>query len=109
MGFTFSNIAKVSAQSAMAVGQAQAGGMGLGQKEANALAVTNLAQRDDGGKTISGLMGGAKQGGRLRGAAFKRDLMDIGQAALVKGPGRGASQSASSGLGGSGSILNKTV
>ena len=109
MGFTFSNIAKVGAQSAMAVGQAQAKGMGLGQKEANALAVTNLVQRDDGDKTIGVLMGGAKKGGRLRGAAFKQDLMDIGQAALVKGPGRGVGKSAASSLGGSGSILNKTV
>ena len=109
MGFTYANIAKVGAQSALALGQAQAGSLGLGQREANALGVTNLVQRDDGDKTIGTLLGSNKKGGRLRGAAFKQDLMAIGQAALVKGPGRGVGLSASSSLGGGGSIFSKIV
>lgn len=108
MGLTFSNIARIGAQSAMASGQAQANSLGLGQQEANALAVTSMVQRDDD-KTINTLMGGNKSGSRLRGNGLKSDLMAIGQAALVKGPGRGVGGSSSSSLGGGGSILSKTV
>ncbi|MFH1060352.1 MAG: hypothetical protein V1797_16945 [Pseudomonadota bacterium] len=107
MGLTFANIANVGAQTALATGQAQASSLGLGQTEAKALAVTSLVQRDED-KTINTLMGGAKSGGRLRGNGLKKDLMAIGQAALVKGPGRGAG-GGNSGLGGGGSILNTTV
>lgn len=106
MAFTFSNIAKVGAQSAMNLGLAQANSAGLGQTEANALGITNLMQKDDGSSLINTLMGSDKKdGSRLRGNGLKNDLMTIGQAALVSGPGRGAGLSSSSSLGGSGSIF----
>jgi hypothetical protein len=49
MSVTFSAMAGVASQSAMAFGQAQASSMGLGQTEANALAVTNLMGGDSSG------------------------------------------------------------
>lgn len=110
MAFTFSNIAKVGAQSALNLGLAQANSAGLGRSEANALGITNLMQQDDGSSLISTLMSGDKKdGGRLRGAGLKNDLMAIGQAALATGPGRGRGLSSSSSLGGSGSIFKTVV
>ncbi len=110
MAFTFSNIAKVGAQNAMNLGLAQANSAGLGQTEANALGITNLMQKDDGSSLINTLMGSDKKdGSRLRGNGLKNDLMTIGQAALVSGPGRGTGLSSSSSLGGSGSIFKTVV
>ena len=110
MAITFSGIANVAAQSAMNLGQAQASALGLGQTEANALGVTSLIQQDDQSSLVNTLLNsGQNSGNRLSGTAFKQDLMSIGQAALAIGPGRGAGLSASSSLGGSGSILSKVV
>ena len=110
MAFTFSNIAKVGAQSAMNLGLAQANSAGLGQTEANALGIANLMQQDDGSSLINTLMGSDKKtGSRLRGTGLKQDLLSIGQAALAIGPGRGAGLSSSSSLGGSGSIFKTVV
>ncbi len=109
MAFTFSNIAKVSAQNALNLGLAQAKSAGLGQTEANALGIANLMEKDDGSSLVNTLMGNDKKdGSHLRGNGLKNDLMAIGQAALVSGPGRGSGLSSSSKLGGAGSIF-KTV
>ncbi|MCA1904979.1 MAG: hypothetical protein LDL11_00100 [Desulfarculus sp.] len=110
MAFTFSNIAKVSAQNALNLGLAQAKSAGLGQTEANALGIANLMKKDEGSSLVNTLLGGDKNdGGRLRGAGLKNDLMAIGQAALAIGPGRSRGLSSSSSLGGSGSIFKTVV
>lgn len=49
MSVTFSAMANVASQTAQSYGLAQANSMGLGQTEANALAVTNLMGGDSGG------------------------------------------------------------
>lgn len=44
MSFSYSNMAKVGANSSLALGQAQASSLGLGQTEAQALGVANLME-----------------------------------------------------------------
>ena len=82
-------MANLEVKTAMSLGSAQASGMGLGQSSANALGIKNLmSQDDDGGGMIKTLMqSGSKN--RLKGSAFKKDLMSIGQAA-IGGAGSGA-------------------
>jgi hypothetical protein len=114
MAITFGGLAKMQTQSAMAIGQSQASSMGLGKNEGNALAISNMMGGDDdkpGAGLVSKLMGGGGMKNRLKGSAFKEDLMDIASAAVAIGPGRGTGMSASSSLKpmGKGSIFSKMV
>lgn len=87
-GFTISNMASLEVNTAMSLGNAQASSMGLGQKSANALSITNMiGQEDDSGGMIKTLMqSGSKN--RLRGSGLKKDLMSIGKAAIGGGLGK---------------------
>ncbi|KIX14886.1 hypothetical protein [Dethiosulfatarculus sandiegensis] len=107
MAVTFGNMAKISAQSSMAIGNAQASSMGLGQQSANALAITDLMGGKDDQKGMIGTLLSSGTENRMKGDAFKNDLMAIGQAAVVTGPGRGVGLSASSSM--LGSNINKVV
>jgi len=110
MAITFGGIAKMQTQSALAIGQSQASSMGLGKTEGNALAISNMMGNDEdkpGAGLVNKLMGSGGMKNRLRGSAFKEDLMDLANAALATGPGRGTGLSASSGL--KGSIVSKVV
>lgn len=122
MSLTIGTMAKVQTQTALAVGQAQASGMGLGQKSAGALSINNLMQNQEQASFMKKLMssgiglgdsetkGLGLSSNRLRGSGLTSDLMDIGQAALAIGPGRGTGLSASSSLKPSGgSIISKMV
>lgn len=112
MAITFGGLANMQTQSALAIGQSQASSMGLGKQEGNALAISNLMGGDDEGfgtGLVSKLMSGGGMKNRLKGSAFKQDLMDLASAALEIGPGRGTGLSASSSLRGKGSILNTVV
>jgi hypothetical protein len=114
MAITFGGLANMQTQSAMALGQAQASSMGLGKDEGNALAISNMMGGEEegvGAGLVSKLMGGGGMKNRLRGSAFKEDLMDIASAAMATGPGRGTGMSASSSLQpmGKGSIVSKVI
>ncbi len=112
MAITFGGIAKMQTQSALALGQAQAGSMGLGKQEGNALAISNLMGGQDqgpGGGLVNKLLGSGGMKSHLKGSGFKQDLMDLANAAAVIGPGRGKGLSASSSLQPGGSIVNKVV
>lgn len=95
----------MSVQSSMAIGNAQASSMGLGKQSANALAITDLMGGEDDQKSMIGTL--MDSGNRMKGDAFKQDLMSIGQAAAVTGPGRGTGMSASSSM--RGGMINKVI
>ncbi len=114
MAITFGGLANMQTQSALAIGQSQASSMGLGKQEGNALAISNLMGGDDegpGSGLVSKLMSGGGMKNRMKGSAFKQDLMDIASAAVAIGPGRGTGMSASSSLKpmGKGSIVSKVI
>ena len=82
---TYGNIASIQSQSSMAIGQAQAGSMGLGETEANALGVTNLmggSDEKEGGlvtKTLE-MMNKKEKGGSLM--MSQKDQMSVLNAGL---------------------------
>jgi hypothetical protein len=97
MSVTFSAMASVASQSAMAFGQAQASTMGLGQTEANSLAVTSLMGGDSSGgaspmtkqefgasvvtQTMNKLSsGGGNSGGSGLGMDFQMSVLGAGLA-----------------------------
>ncbi|MBW1713458.1 MAG: hypothetical protein JRJ59_09960, partial [Deltaproteobacteria bacterium] len=75
MGFTVGSMAQAGVGAAMALGSAQAQNLGLGQQGAQALGVSNLADKDQG-KLVSDLMANRSQ---TRGVN-KDELMTIGRA-----------------------------
>ncbi|KMY67547.1 hypothetical protein AAU61_12115 [Desulfocarbo indianensis] len=105
-------MANMQTQSALAIGQSQASSLGLGKTEGNALAISNMMGSEDdqpGAGLVSKLMGSGGTENRLQGSAFKEDLKDLANAALVTGPGRGTGLSASSSLKPTGSIFDTVV
>jgi|GEM_PF-2074579 hypothetical protein len=117
MALTIGLMAKVGVQSALAAGQSQAAQMGLGQKEAQGLAVANLMEQDSGKGLIKNLMSpGAVGKGRLQGTGLQKDLKALASAALGLGPGRGLSagstlkpQGLQDMMAGGASIINRMI
>jgi len=87
IGLTISSMANLEAKTAMTLGTAQAGSMGLGQESAGALGITSLMNREDEGQGLMKTLLNSGGKSRLKGAGLKKDLMAIGQAAL---PGAGS-------------------
>ncbi len=107
MALTIGNMANIETGSSLVKGQSQANSMGLGESSGNALALTNLMEKDDGQGLIGNLLkpatteantiGGNKKGAlsrshsRLRGQGLKNDLMNIGGALTANALGSGMS------------------
>ena len=103
MALTIGSLASIDAGSSMVSGQAQANSMGLGQDSGNALALTNLMQKDDDNSLVGNLMKTGlnnqsqsssalgKSSSRLRGQGLKNDLMNIGGAMTANAIGSGMS------------------
>lgn len=82
MSFTYGNIASLSTQASMAMGQSTASSLGLSKQEGNALAVTNMLNKDDDDSLVKGLMGSTKKS--KPGMVSKSTLMTLGNAAAAK-------------------------
>lgn len=97
MSFTYGNIASLSTQTSMAVGTATANTYGLSKQEGQALAVTNMLEKDDDKSLVSSLMGSGKKS--KSGLLNKKDLMAIGGAAIHQaGGGLGLNANGSGGI-----------
>lgn len=61
MAFTFGSIARVGAQSAMAIGQAKATSQGLDKDSGNALAITSMLDDDESSNLVGNLLSSNKK------------------------------------------------
>ncbi|ADK85575.1 conserved hypothetical protein [Desulfarculus baarsii DSM 2075] len=68
MAFTFGAIARVGAQSAMAIGQAKAASQGLDEDSGNALAVTSMLDDDNSSNLVGNLLSSNKKKNNTIGA-----------------------------------------
>ena len=114
MALTIGNLANVEAGSSLITGHAQSNAMGLGKTSGNALALTNLMEKDDDQSLIGNLLkpatqqanklGGSQLGAlsrshsRLRGTGLKNDLINIGGALTANAIGSGMAAGLKGGL-----------
>jgi hypothetical protein len=116
MALTIGGLANLSTSTSQLIGQSQAQTMGLGKQEGNALALTNLMEKDDDkglvgnllktgqNKKSTGMGALSKSSSRLRGTGLKNDLMAIGGAMTANAMSKGLSAGLSKG-----SLLDKVV
>lgn len=116
MAITIGGLANLSTSTSQLIGQSQAKTMGLGKNEGNALAITNLMEKDEkkglvgsllntgDDKKTTGMGALSKSSSRLRGSGLKNDLMAIGGAMTANAISQGFSAGLSKG-----SLLDKMV